>query len=146
MSAPGATCGRVSPIHVLVGILRDHRGRVLIAQRPGDKHMAGAWEFPGGKRKPGEDRLTALRREIAEEIDVEIVAAEPFLALAHDYPDRSVLLDVWWVREYRRAARACEGQRLRWIEVEALMHAALLDADRPIVAAIRDRLAGNLSE
>jgi len=141
LTAPGAAPFCADPIHVLVGIVLDERGRVLIAQRPDDKHMAGAWEFPGGKRNPGEERFAALGRELAEEIDVDVVAAEPFLELAHDYPDRRVVLDVWWVSDYRRNVRSCEGQALRWVDVDSLEQTPILAADLPIVAAIRDRLA-----
>ena len=129
-----------APIHVLVGILTDTAGRVLIAERPAGRHMAGAWEFPGGKCKALESPAEALARELREELDIEVARAEPFMELLHDYPDRQVRLDVWRVHEYRGAVRAREGQALRWVAVEALREQPILAADAPIVEAI---LAGS---
>lgn len=127
-------------IHVLVGVLRRADGRVLIARRPGDKHLGGAWEFPGGKRISGEDRLSALGRELAEELGVIVRAARPLVDFEHEYADRRVRLDVWWVDAFDGVARSLEGQALRWIDVSKLDSAQLLVADQPIIDAIRTEL------
>jgi 8-oxo-dGTP diphosphatase len=97
--------------------------------------MAGAWEFPGGKQELGETRREALRRELYEELGIEIEAAEPFIELVHDYPDRSVFLDVWLVLAFSGEPHGREGQPLRWVAIEELGDAGLLEADRPIVEA-----------
>ena len=81
-------------IHVIAGALSDTEGRVLIAQRPRGRHMAGRWEFPGGKLAPGEDSCDGLKRELAEELGVIVREARPLIRLRHDYPDRRVLLEV----------------------------------------------------
>lgn len=128
-------------IDVLVGILVDEHDRILIAQRPPDRHMGGSWEFPGGKRLAGEAPFAALCREIDEEVGVAIDRAEPFMKLVHDYPDRRVQLDVWWVTAYRGQASSLEGQSLRWVDSAGLVEATLLPADQPIVDAITARLA-----
>jgi 8-oxo-dGTP diphosphatase len=120
----------------MVGLIRDGRGAWLINQRPAGKDMAGFWEFPGGKRMAGEEPLAALRRELAEELGVEVVAAEPLLELVHDYPGKRVLLDVWLVLERAGTPEAREGQRLRWVSSQQLADAGLLPADRPIVDAL----------
>ena len=84
-------------VHVVAGIVRDEQGRVLLAQRPPGKHLAGLWEFPGGKREPEESPEHALRRELAEEIGIDTGAVEPLIAVPWHYPEKSVLLDVYEV-------------------------------------------------
>jgi 8-oxo-dGTP diphosphatase len=105
--------------------------------------MAGAWEFPGGKLESGEEPLAGLKRELAEEVGIEVTAAEPLVEQNFQYPDRAVRLDVWWVLSYTGRVRSCEGQRLSWVETAELARADLLPADVPIVAAVRERLAGH---
>lgn len=127
---------RADTLSVLVGLVRDTTGRILINQRRAGTHRAGEWEFPGGKRRPGEAPYDALRRELAEEIGIEVLAAEPFIALEHDYGDRRVSLGVWAVRRYRGEAAAREGQALRWVPLLELPECGLLAANRPIVDAL----------
>jgi mutator protein MutT len=110
---------------------------VLIAQRPPGKHMAGAWEFPGGKLDLGEGRVAGLARELHEELGITITAPRPLLRLRHRYPDREVMLDVWVVLHYTGDPVGLEGQVLRWCAREHLETADLLPADMPIVAALR---------
>jgi mutator protein MutT len=125
-------------IHVVAAVLIDRRGRILIAQRPAGKHLAGSWEFPGGKLEPGETRTAALARELSEELGVAIEQhPRPLLRLRHVYPYGEVLLDVWVVRRYRGEPRGLDGQALRWCSRRELPQAELLPADRPIVAALR---------
>jgi mutator protein MutT len=125
------------PIHVVAAVLIDARRRVLIAQRPAGKHMAGAWEFPGGKLEPGEAPTQGLARELGEELGITIDAPRPLMRLRHRYPTREVLLDVWVVRRFRGRPRGLDGQALRWCDRVALATAELLPADRPILAALR---------
>jgi mutator protein MutT len=129
-------------IHVAAAVLFDRRGRVLIAQRPAGKHLAGSWEFPGGKVEPGETRTAALARELKEELGVVIEQPRPLLRLRHAYPHGEVQLDVWVVRRYRGEPRGLDGQALRWCSRGELKDAELLPADEPIVDALRlpDRL------
>ncbi len=124
-------------LHVAAGVLVNRQGLVLIARRPAGKHMAGAWEFPGGKVAQGETVLQALRRELREEIGIEVLSARPLISYRHVYPERTVLLDVWTVTRHAGEPRALEGQPLRWEAVDRLLDAGLLDADRPIVEALR---------
>ena len=123
-------------LHVVAGVLTDPDGRVLICQRPPGKHMAGSWEFPGGKRDSGESRLDALRRELREELGLILSRARPLIRYLHVYPDRQVDLDVWCIGSYEGEARGLEGQPLDWVAPEDLPRRDLLPADRPIVAAI----------
>ncbi|HUF74312.1 MAG TPA: NUDIX domain-containing protein [Gammaproteobacteria bacterium] len=132
---------QVDALDVIVGIVRDSASRVLIGQRPEGKHMAGFWEFPGGKLLTGEPPLAGLKRELYEELGIVVGAAEPFLEQTHRYPERAVKLDIWWILDYAGEARSREGQRLRWVDGDELAEAPLLPADAPIVAAVRKRLA-----
>ena len=124
-------------IHVVAAALIDGRGRVLIAQRPPGKHLAGMWEFPGGKVESGEAPVDALRRELLEEVGIAIETPRPLLRLRHSYSYGEVLLDVWVVRRYRGEPRSLDGQALRWCSRAALGTAGLLPADLPIIGALR---------
>ena len=124
-------------LHVTAGVICNAQGLVLIAQRTADRHMAGHWEFPGGKVANGETASEALRRELREEIGIDVLDAEPLIAYRHDYPGRAVLLDVWTVRRYAGEPRALEGQPLRWEAPDRLLEVGLLEADRPIVEALQ---------
>jgi 8-oxo-dGTP diphosphatase len=124
-------------IHVMAGALFDGEGRVLIAQRPAGKHMAGGWEFPGGKLEAGEDRYEGLRRELSEEIGIDVRAASPLISYEHAFDDRSVFLDLWHVTSYDGDARSLEGQSLRWVRVDELEAMGLLEADRPMIPVLQ---------
>jgi mutator protein MutT len=124
-------------IHVVAAAVIDATGRVLIAQRPVGKHLAGGWEFPGGKLEPGEDRLAGLVRELREELGITVASPRPLIRVRHAYPSREVLLDIWVVRHYRGEPQGLDGQALRWCTQDELATAELLPADKPIVAALR---------
>ena len=139
--------GSHSEIHVVAGAIADAEGRVLIAQRPRGRHMAGRWEFPGGKLGAGEDPYAGLQRELTEELGVTVREARPLIRLHHEYPDRRVLLDVWLVTSYDGEPQALDAQALAWAHPDELPKHDLLEADRPIVTALRlPRLARVLAE
>jgi len=121
---------------VVAAAILDGTGRVLIAERPAGKHMAGRWEFPGGKVAPGEAEEAALARELAEELGIEVLAARPMMRLEHRYSDRTVELSMWRVESYRGEPQALEGQRLKWVERAQLGREDILEADRPFVTAL----------
>jgi mutator protein MutT len=129
--------GSSTEIHVVAGAIADAEGRVLIAQRPRGRHMAGRWEFPGGKLAAGEDPYTGLQRELAEELGVTVRAARPLIRVRHRYPDRQVVLDVWQVTSFEGEPQAIESQALAWARPDDLPRHDLLEADRPIVTALR---------
>lgn len=124
-------------MHVIAGALFDAAGRVLIAQRPRGRHMAGRWEFPGGKLGFGEDRFEGLKRELAEELGVAVQTARPLIRLYHRYPDRRVLLDFWRVLSYEGTPKGLDSQALAWATPDELPGHNLLEADRGIVTALR---------
>ena len=124
-------------LRVVAAALFDAEGRVLIAERPAGKHMAGRWEFPGGKIDTDETELEALRRELLEELGVRLDAAQRLLELSHDYPERRVQLSMWRVTAYRGEPRTLDGQALKWVHPADLSDEDLLEADRPIVQALQ---------
>jgi 8-oxo-dGTP diphosphatase len=125
------------PIHVVAAAVIDSRGRVLIAQRPAGKHLAGGWEFPGGKLEPGEDRRLGLARELREELGISIATPRPLIRVRHSYDYGDVLIDMWVVRQYSGDLKGLDGQALRWCTRDELESVELLPADGPIVAALR---------
>jgi 8-oxo-dGTP diphosphatase len=126
----------VSAIEVVAGALFDATGRVLIAQRPAGKALAGRWEFPGGKLHAGEEPYDALVRELREELGVEVAAARRLLRYSHPYPERVVWLDLWVVSEWSGEPHGLDGQALRWVAPGRLHEEDILEADAPMVAAL----------
>lgn len=124
-------------LHVVAGVLRDARGRVLLAQRREGKHLAGSWEFPGGKVDEGEAAVDALARELREEIGIVVESARPLIGVPHAYPGQRILLDVWQVAAWSGAPHPHEGQRLAWVEIDALERIEMPPADRPVASALR---------
>ena len=124
-------------IRVVAAALFDAGGRVLLADRPGGKHMAGRWEFPGGKIAATESERAALERELAEELGITVRAARPFMAVSHDYADRHVDLSLWLVESWCGQPHPLDGQRLAWVAPCELPEWYILEADEPFVRALR---------
>ncbi len=124
---------------MVAAALYDAAGHVLIAERPAGKHMAGRWEFPGGKVQPRESERAALERELHEELGVQVESAQPLMRLTHAYPDREVELSLWVVAAYRGIPRPLERQRLKWVAPGGLGGEDILEADRPFVTALQAR-------
>ncbi|HEY9130880.1 MAG TPA: Nudix family hydrolase [Dyella sp.] len=125
------------PIHVMAGVLRDAEGRVLLAQRPPGKHLAGLWEFPGGKCEPGEAPEAALARELREELGISIESSIPLIRVPWRYERGALCLDTRIVECWQGEPASLEGQALRWQEPGAIDLAELAPADRPILQALR---------
>ena len=126
-------------VNVVAGALFDAQGRVLIAQRPPGKTLAGRWEFPGGKLDDGEEAFAGLARELREELGVAVAAAEPLIRYSHPYPDRVVWLDMWVVTEWSGVPHGLDGQALKWVPLELLRGEDILEADQPIIEALLKR-------
>lgn len=126
-------------ILVVAAALYDRDGRVLIAERPAGKHMAGRWEFPGGKVNAGESEADALTRELREELGIEVASGQPFMRLAHAYADRDVELSMWIVESFTGEPQSLDGQRLKWVQPARLSDEDILEADRPFVEALKER-------
>jgi len=123
-------------VQVAVGVIENPRGEILIARRPDSAHQGGLWEFPGGKVDPGESLTSALARELNEELAIEVLASEPLIEIHHDYPDKSVWLQVRRVTRFAGQARGNEGQPVRWVLPERLTDYDFPAANRPIINAL----------
>jgi 8-oxo-dGTP diphosphatase len=123
-------------IEVVAAAITDARGRVLLARRTEGRDLAGQWEFPGGKREPGESPEQALVRELREELGIEVTIGPPVIAVAQQYPHKRLRLDVRRVTRWRGTPRGHEGQALAWVPRDKLPAYAMPPADRPVVAAL----------
>ena len=127
---------------VVAVALIDVDGRVLLAQRPEGREMAGLWEFPGGKVEGGETPEAALIRELREELGIDTQASclAPLTFASHAYPGFHLLMPLFACRRWTGIAQGREGQRLTWARVGELGRYAMPAADLPLVATLRDWL------
>ena len=123
-------------VHVLAGVITDAAGRVLLARRTEGRDLAGFWEFPGGKREPGESPEAALARELREELGIEVQVGAPVIAVPQAYPHKRLRLDVRFVHDWDGTPKGHEGQALAWVPPDKLPGYAMPPADRPVVAAL----------
>jgi 8-oxo-dGTP diphosphatase len=131
------------PILLVVACaLLDPEGRILLAQRPEGKSMAGLWEFPGGKLDEGETPEAALIRELREELGIETQEAclSPLFFASHSYPKFHLLMPLYICRKWQGRAVAREGQNLAWVRPEKLRDYPMPPADVPLIALLRDFL------
>lgn len=119
-----------------VAVISNRDGDILISKRPDHVHQGGLWEFPGGKLEFGESLESALKRELLEELGIELNACQPLVEIQHDYPDKSVLLDVWSVSDFSGVPYGREQQPIRWVAPEALVEYDFPEANQPIIRAI----------
>ncbi len=122
--------------------LIDADGRVLIAQRPEGKPMAGLWEFPGGKVEEGETPEAALIRELHEELGVDTRESclAPLTFASHAYPDFHLLMPLYACRRWQGMVQAREGQALKWVRARDLRDYPMPPADEPLIPILRDWL------
>ena len=122
--------------------LVDSDGRVLLAQRPAGKSMAGLWEFPGGKVEPHEIPEHAVIREAKEELDIDIEQSclAPLTFASHSYDDFHLLMPLYVCRIWNGVARNVEGQVLKWVRPAEMSNYPMPPADAPLVAHLRDLL------
>jgi 8-oxo-dGTP diphosphatase len=127
---------------VVAVALIDADNRVLIAQRPEGKQLAGLWEFPGGKIEPGERPEQALIRELREELGIVVKEAclAPLTFASHGYQDFHLLMPLYACRRWEGQIAAHEGQRLIWVEVLKLRDYPMPPADEPLIPALIDLL------
>ena len=116
--------------------LVDADGRVLIAQRPLGKSMAGLWEFPGGKVEPGERPEQTLIRELDEELGITVLEAcvSPLTFASHAYPDFHLLMPLYVCRKWEGSVTAREGQKVAWVRPNRLRDYPMPPADEPLIA------------
>ena len=119
---------------ILVAAAIIHRaGQVLIAQRPLDKHKGGFWEFPGGKIEAGETDISALARELAEELNISPKETVFYRELTYQYPEKNVHLKFFLVTEFSGEPAGLEGQAIRWVDLKELSEYDFPEANQPIV-------------
>ncbi len=128
--------GHLAPIHVVAGVITDARDRVLLARRTAGRDLAGRWEFPGGKREPGETADAALVRELREELGIDVEVGPAVIDVPQAYPDKRLHLDVRRITAWRGTPRGREGQALAWVPSDKMARYAMPPADRPVVAAL----------
>jgi 8-oxo-dGTP diphosphatase len=127
-------------VHVAVGVVVNRDRQILVARRHDAQHQGGLWEFPGGKVGVDETVLQALKRELLEEVNITVRECAGLMKIHHDYGDKQVLLDVWYVSVYSGEARGCEGQPVRWVSAAELETLEFPAANREILAAVRNLL------
>lgn len=127
-------------MHVMAGVLCRTDGTVLLTQRLPGKHLAGLWEFPGGKLEPGESPLAGLTRELREELGIALEQAEPLVQVPWPYGERTLLLDAWLIRQWQGSPQSLEGQALQWCLPAQIDPLILTPADRPVLQALNTRL------
>jgi 8-oxo-dGTP diphosphatase len=127
---------------VVAVALVDADGRVLLAQRPPGKKLAGLWEFPGGKIDAGETPEAALIRELKEELDIDVSASclAPFTFASYGYADFHLVMPLYVCRKWQGTIAPREGQRLAWVRPERLGDYPMPPADTPLIAMLRDLL------
>ena len=123
-------------VHVAAATIINDNNEILISQRAADVHQGGLWEFPGGKIEPGESVQQALLRELEEELGIHANSYRPLIKITHQYPDKTILLDVWKVDDYSGQASGREGQAIKWQAVEQLNQDEFPAADIPIIRAL----------
>ncbi|MEE9310496.1 MAG: 8-oxo-dGTP diphosphatase MutT [Cocleimonas sp.] len=107
-------------IKVVIAVIINKKNQVLIAKRASHQHQGDKWEFPGGKVEKGETPQQALERELKEEVDITIHSAKSLTKISHKYTDKTVILDVYEVRNWSGDATGKEGQPLLWVDKAAL--------------------------
>ncbi|MEN9931559.1 MAG: hypothetical protein RIS17_132 [Pseudomonadota bacterium] len=123
-------------LHVVAAALVDGDGRVLLAQRPEGKSLAGMWEFPGGKIDAGEGPEAALVRELEEELGITAPVLEPFTFASFPYPEFHLVMLLYWCRQWQGEPEGRDGQALRWERPGAMAGLPMPPADVPLVDAL----------
>jgi len=123
-------------LKVAVGVIKNQWGEILISKRAKDVHQGGLWEFPGGKLEEGEAFEQALKRELFEELAIEIDTSIPLLEIKHQYTDCSVRLGVQMVTAYKGEPRGMEGQPIKWVAIDDLKKYEFPVANKRIVEVL----------
>lgn len=121
--------------HVAVGVIYNS-DKVLITKRTAKQHLAGLWEFPGGKLEENEDVISALSRELYEELGIVVECAEQFTTVSYDYPDKNVLLDVWKVHKWSGEVTNKENQEIAWSRINELNNYKFPEANKHIIQTL----------
>jgi len=143
LDVPARAAPTPKPVVLVASVaLVDADGRVLLAQRPAGKSMAGLWEFPGGKVEAGETPEAALIRELKEELDIYVTAAclAPLTFASHGYEKFHLLMPLFVCRRWKGILRGREGQELAWVRPARLKDYPMPPADEPLIAIMQEML------
>jgi 8-oxo-dGTP diphosphatase len=138
-----ATGAEPLPVILVAAVaLIDADGRVLLAQRPAGKAMAGLWEFPGGKMQPHETPEAALIRELKEELDIDVAEAclAPLTFASHRYERFHLLMPLYVCRRWEGLVSPREGQALKWVRAQRLDEYPMPPADKPLIPVLQELL------
>jgi len=125
---------------IVIGII-EKDSSLLVCQRPNNKQMARYWEFPGGKKEKNETSLAALKRELDEELGIEVIEADFLIHHYYEYSHNFVLLEVWQVKSYKGSAYGREQQAIKWCPYSQLFELKFLPANLPLIHFIKHYLA-----
>ncbi|HTL61198.1 MAG TPA: 8-oxo-dGTP diphosphatase MutT [Nitrospira sp.] len=128
-------------VEVAAGLIC-HDGRYLIAKRRTGVHLAGLWEFPGGKREQGETLEECLARELFEELNIRIDRPVPFQMIRHEYPEKTVELHFFRCTIGAGRATAVDCAEIRWVHPSEMEHYQFPPADRPVIEALQRDIRG----
>lgn len=128
-------------IDVVVAVIQGDDGRVFVCQRQAHQSFAGYWEFPGGKQEQGEDEATAMRRELQEELAIQVTQMMPVLSIPTEQAGIMLCLHIWLVTQWIGQASGAEGQACAWVTLEQLAQLTLPPANVVLVEAL---IAGDI--
>lgn len=131
---------------VVVGIITNSSSRLLLSYRPNTKPQGGFWEFPGGKMLAEETPLIALKREMKEELNIQIINAKPFIKVYYGYEKQEVLLDSWFITQYCGTLINNEGQLIQWMELNAINPLDFSKPNQLILQEVKKSIHGLKSE
>ena len=124
-------------VEVVAALIQDEKGRYLITQRRQGSHLAGLWEFPGGKRESGESLEEALRRELTEELSARFAVGERVDTVRWEYPERTIVIHFYRCRLESGTIEPREDQAMAWVAPERLSDFDFPPADRDLIARLR---------
>ena len=124
-------------IEVVAALIQDDRGRYLITRRRGGSHLAGMWEFPGGKREPGETLEDAMRRELIEELSASFEVGPRVETVRWEYPERTVVIHFYRCRLESGTIEPRESQAMEWVAPARLKELEFPPADRELISRLR---------
>jgi len=127
-------------IQVAAGVIINPEGLILLSVRHKNVHQGGKWEFPGGKIESGETTEAALKRELLEELNIEVISTTPFIDVYYDYPDKSIVLNVLKVLDFSGVAIGLEQQHVEWVSMDRIEELNFPDANYPILEKLLDEL------
>ena len=127
-------------IQVAAGLIFNSSKQILIAKRPKGVHFADHWEFPGGKIEPNESEEQALKRELEEELGIQILEYDHFMKFSHHYPEKTVEFDIWSVTHFEGEPQAKQSQEIKWVEISHLNQYPFPDANYKILQMLQNDL------